>query len=118
MLHRDATFVAWPDGPASFCLDVVERLRGYKLVWEKYNGVQRFAVRTPKGKTLTPHWRDRGILCCVDGKTQYFNAMNLLASVLLGRDVTDNEYAILVVKAVCGSSQSRTGSVFETSGRI
>lgn len=98
LLHSGATFVRFPDGLASFCLDVVEGLREYKLVQMEHNGVWRLSVRTPKGNTLTPRSSDRGIRCSVDGKNRYFNVMNLLASVLLGRDVTDSEYAILVVE--------------------
>ena len=99
LLHLGATFVRFPDGPASFCLDVVKGLGGHKLVQMEHNGVWRLSVRRPNGNTLTPRSsQDRAILCFVDGKNRYFNVMNLLASVLLGRDVTDSEYAILVVE--------------------
>jgi hypothetical protein len=72
--------------------------KGYELVQKNHNGVWRFSVRTPYENTLTPHSQDRAIQCRVDGKKRYFNVMNLLASVLMGIDVTNNEYAILVVK--------------------
>jgi len=49
LLHPGATYVSFPDGPASFCLDVVKVLegKGYKLVQKKHNGVWRLSVRTP-----------------------------------------------------------------------
>ena len=98
-MDSGATFVRFPDGLASFCLDVVKGLREYKLVQMEHNGVWRLSVRTPNGYTLTPRSsQDRGIQCRVDGKNRHFNVMNLLASVLLGRDVTGTEYAILVVE--------------------
>ncbi len=98
LLHSGATFVRFPDGLASFCLDVVKGLREYKLVQMEHNGVWRLSVRTPNGNTLTPQSQDRAISFYVDGKQRYFNVMNLLASVLLGRDVTGTEYAIFVVE--------------------
>ena len=98
-MHSGATFVRFPDGAASFCLDVVKGLSEHKLVQMEHNGVWRLSVRRPKGNTLTPQSsQDRGISFYVDGKQRYFNFMNLLASVLLGRDVTGTEYAILVVE--------------------
>ena len=99
LLHSGATFVRFPDEAPPFCLDVVKGLGGHELVQMEHNGVWRLSVRTPNGYTLTPRSsQDRGIQCRVDGKNRHFNVMNLLASVLLGRDVTGTEYAILVVE--------------------
>jgi len=82
--------------PESFALDVVKGLEGYALVPGRRDGVDRFVLRTPKGRTLKPYTAARGVKRRIGGKTKAFNVSNLLASAILNKDVTDNEYGILV----------------------
>ncbi len=82
--------------PGSFALDVVKGLKGYALVPGRYRGVDRFVLRTPKGRVLAPCPQPRRVQCRIDGKLKYFNVCNLLASCILNEDVTDNEYGVLV----------------------
>jgi hypothetical protein len=78
--------------PDSFSLDAVPLLRGYTLVQGRHNGVERFVIKTPRGKILAPSPDDRR----VTAKYKQFNVANLLASSILSDDVTDNEYGILI----------------------
>jgi len=82
--------------PESFALDVVKGLKGYALVQGRRDGVDRFALRTPRGRTLKPYPDTRTVQCTIDGKVYHFNVSNLLASAILNKDVTDNQYGILV----------------------
>jgi hypothetical protein len=89
-------FVRFPKHmPESFDLDVVKGLKGYSLIRGRYRGVVRFVLRAPGGKILNPMPQARTVSCWLDGKVKYFNVMNLLASCILNKDVTDNEYGIL-----------------------
>jgi len=93
----NGTFAKFPDPiPESFALDVVKGLEGYALVPGQRDGVDRFALRTPKGRTLKPCTDPRRVRRSIDGKTHYFNVSNLLASSILNKDVTDNQYGVLV----------------------
>jgi len=93
----NGTFARFPDPmPESFALDVVKGLTRYALVPGRYRDVDRFVLRTPKGRTLKPNPVTRVVQCQIDGKRHAFNVSNLLASVILNKDVTDNQYGILV----------------------
>ena len=91
------TFAWFPDPmPESFALDVVKGLKGHTLVPGRCGDVDRFVLRTPKGRTLTPYPQSRTVNRRIDGKLHSFNVTNLLASAILNKDVTDNQYGILV----------------------
>jgi len=93
----NGTFARFPEPmPESFALDMVKELTGYALVPGRYRDVDRFVLRTPKGRTLTPYQGARMVQRQIDGKTKAFNVTNLLASVILNKDVTDNQYGVLV----------------------
>jgi hypothetical protein len=93
----NGTFARFPDPmPESFALDVVKGLKGYALVPGRRDGVDRFVLRTPKGRTLKPHPATRRVQRKIDGKVHTFNVSNLLASAILKKDVTDNQYGVLV----------------------
>jgi len=93
----NGTFARFPNPmPDSFALDVVKGLTGHALVQGQRDGVDRFALRTPKGRTLKPCTDPRRVQRWIDGKMHSFNVSNLLASAILNKDVTDNEYGILV----------------------
>jgi len=93
----NGTFAKFPDPmPESFALDVVKELTGYALVPGRRDGVDRFVLRTPRGRTLTPHSQPRRVHRRIDGKTHSFNVSNLLASAILKKDVTDNQYGVLI----------------------
>jgi hypothetical protein len=93
----NGTFAKFPDPmPESFALDVVKGLAGYALVPGRRDGVDRFALRTPKGRTLKPHHGSRMVQRTLNRKVHYFNVSNLLASSILNKDVTDNQYGVLV----------------------
>jgi hypothetical protein len=82
--------------PDSFALDMVKGLKGYALVPGQRGNIDRFVLRTPKGHTLKPHPQSRKVHRRIDGKKKYFNVSNLLASSILNKDVTDNQYGVLV----------------------
>ena len=91
------TFARFPDPmPESFALDVIKRLKGYALVPGRCGNIDRFVLRTPEGRTLKPNPDTRRVQRTFNRKIETFNVANLLASAILGRDVTDNEYGILV----------------------
>jgi len=91
------TFARFPDPmPESFALNVVKGLTGHTLVPGRRGNIDRFVLRAPNGRTLKPQPQPRVVNRDIDGKTNYFNVSNLLASVILNKDVTDNEYGILV----------------------
>ena len=91
------TFAKFPDPmPESFALDVVKGLTGYALVQGRRDGVDRFVLRTPRGHMLKPHSATRVVKRTIDGKKHYFNVSNLLASSILNKDVTDNQYGVLI----------------------
>jgi len=91
------TFARFPDPmPESFALDVVKGLKGHTLVPGRCGDVDRFVLRTPRGHTLKPYQGARKVQRRIDGKTKYFNVTNLLASAILKKDVTDNQYGVLV----------------------
>jgi hypothetical protein len=93
----NGTFARFPEPmPESFALDVVKGLEGYALVPGRYGDVDRFVLRTPRGHTLKPYHAARRVKRKIDGKMHSFNVSNLLASVILKKDVTDNQYGILV----------------------
>jgi len=93
----NGTFARFPDPmPESFALDVVKGLKGHTLVPGRCGDVDRFVLRTPRGHTLKPYPQSRVVGRRKDGKTKAFNVSNLLASVILNKDVTDNQYGVLV----------------------
>jgi len=93
----NGTFARFPNPmPESFALDVVKGLTGYALVPGRRDGVDRFVLRTPRGHTLKPHPATRRVQRQIDGKNKHFNVSNLLASSILNKDVTDNQYGVLV----------------------
>ena len=94
--HVGGQFAPFPIHFEEFPMDVVDGLKGYKLATTTKNGVNRFALRTPAGRILTPTDKDRSVCAWVDGVDKCFNVSNLLASYVLNDDVTDNEYGILI----------------------
>ena len=94
--HVGGTFVPFPTHFEEFPLDVVEGLGGYKLATTTKNGVNRFALRTPDGRILKPMDDDRRVCAWIEGALKHFNVSNLLASYVIGKDMTDNEYGILL----------------------
>ena len=93
--HVGGQFAPFPIHFEEFPMDVVDGLKGYKLATTTKNGVNRFALRTPAGRILTPMDQDRVVQARIEGVKKYFNVSNLLASYVLNKDVTDNEYGIL-----------------------
>jgi len=93
--HVGGQFEPFPIHFEEFPMDVVDGLKGYKLATTTKNGVNRFALRTPAGRILTPTDNDRVVQVRIEGVKKYFNVSNLLASYVLNKDVTDNEYGIL-----------------------
>lgn len=94
--HVGGQFVPFPANLIEFPLDSVDGLAGYKLATTTKNGVKRFALRTPTGRILEPMPVDRRVYTRIQGVRKYYNVSNLLASYVLGKDVTDNEYGILI----------------------
>ena len=94
--HVGGQFVPFPTQLREFPLDVVAELVGYTLATTTRNGANRFALRTPSGRILEPMDKDRNVRVKIQGADKYFNVANLLASYVLGEDVTDNEYGILI----------------------
>jgi hypothetical protein len=93
--HVGGQFAPFPIHFEEFPLDVVDGLKGYKLATTTKNGVNRFALRTPAGRILKPMDEDRRVRVRIEGALKHFNVSNLLASYVLNKDVTDNEYGIL-----------------------
>jgi hypothetical protein len=94
--HVGGQFEPFPIHFEEFPMDVADGLKGYKLAKTTRNGVNRFALRTPAGRILKPMNEDRRVCAWTDGAMKYFNVSNLLASYVLNRDLTDNEYGILL----------------------
>jgi len=93
----NGTFARFPEPmPDSFALDVVKGLTGYALVPGRRDGVDRFVLRTPKGRVLKPDPATRRVQRTLNRKKKTFNVSNLLASSILEQDVTDNQYGVLV----------------------
>ena len=90
-------FTAFPNPmPDSFALDMVPGLQGYSLIAGHRGDVDRFAIKTPNGRVLKPQPGTRRVQVRVNREARKFNVANLLASHILGEDVTDNEYAMLI----------------------
>jgi hypothetical protein len=99
LLAKETAFAEFPlefERMPDFPLDVVPGWKGWKLVQGEYDGVERFVLMTPEGNKLAPHSQARRVIRTIDGKS--FNVLNLLASVLLRRNVTNNQYRVLVVE--------------------
>ena len=96
--HIGGQFAPFPANLIEFPLDVVAELAGYKLATTTKNGVKRFALRRPDGRILEPMDDDRRVRVQIQGVTKYYNVANLLASYVLARDVTDNEFGILIAE--------------------
>ena len=94
--HVGGHAIPFPTHFEEFPMDVADGLKGYKLATTTKNGVNRFALRTPAGRILTPMDQDRMVQVQIDGVQKYYNVSNLLASYVLNKDVTDNEYGILL----------------------
>lgn len=84
--------------PESFTLDMIPALKGYALVPGEYKGASRFILRSPTGKLLAPSPQPRKVQVGIAMKNEHFNVVKLLASSILGRDVTDNEFGALVTE--------------------
>ena len=93
--HVGGQFAPFPIHFEEFPLDVVDGLKGYKLATTTKNGVNRFALRNPDGRILTPKDHARTVRVKIEGVDKCYNVSNLLASYVLDKDVTDNEYGIL-----------------------
>ena len=94
--HVGGQFVPFPPRLEEFPLDVVAELVGYTLATTTRNGVNRFALRRPDGRILKPMDQVRRVKTRIQGADKHYNVANLLASYVLGEDVTDNEYGILI----------------------
>jgi hypothetical protein len=94
--HVGGQFEPFPIHFEEFPMDIADGLKGYKLAKTTKNGVNRFAIRTPAGRILKPSDKDRRVDVRIKGVTKSYNVSNLLASYVLNRDVTDNEYGILL----------------------
>ena len=94
--HVGGRFVQFPDNLDEFPMGVVAELDEYKLATTTRNGANRFAFRNPDGRILEPTGKDRMVCVKIQGVNKYYNVANLLASYVLGKDVTDNEYGILI----------------------
>ena len=94
--HVGGHAIPFPIHFEEFPMDVVGGLKGYKLATTTKTGVNRFALRTPAGRILKPMNHARVVRACIQGVNKYFNVSNLLASYVLNKDVTDNEYGILL----------------------
>jgi len=94
--HVGGHAIPFPTHFEEFPMDVAGGLKGYKLATTTKNGVNRFALRTPAGRILKPMDQDRVVQVQIEGVQKYFNVSNLLASYVLNKDVTDNEYGILL----------------------
>jgi hypothetical protein len=90
--------------PTSFDLNMVKKLKdhkdGYKLIVGRYNDVDRFMLKPPDRDPLMPSSQERRVYVSINGKTTTFNVANLLASSILGRDVTDAGFGAII--DVCG----------------
>ena len=96
--HIGGQFVHFPPNLIEFPLDGVAELAGYTLTTTTKNGVNRFALRTPAGRVLEPMDQTRMVQAMIQGVKKYYSVANLLASYVLGKDVTDNEYGILIAE--------------------
>jgi hypothetical protein len=94
--HVGGHAIPFPTHFEEFPMDVADGLKGYKLATTTKNGVNRFALRTPAGRILKPMDQDRMVQVQIEGVKKYYNVSNLLASYVLNKDVTDNEYGILL----------------------
>jgi hypothetical protein len=94
--HVGGHAIPFPVHFEEFPMDVAGGLKGYKLATTTKNGVNRFALRTPAGRILVPMDQDRRVQAWIEGAMKTFNVSNLLASYVLNKDVTDNEYGILL----------------------
>ena len=57
--HVGGHAIPFPTHFEEFPMDVADGLKGYKLATTTKNGVNRFALRTPAGRILTPMDQDR-----------------------------------------------------------
>ncbi len=99
LLAEGTAFAKFPlPMPEFFPLHMVKGLETYRLVPGK--GVERFQLEKPNGERLAPHKREgRTIrIRTINKSSVYFNAANLFASSILGRDVTGNGYGALIVE--------------------
>jgi hypothetical protein len=94
--HVGGQFEPFPVHFEEFPMDVADGLKGYKLATTTKNGVNRFALRTPAGRILKPMGDARVVRAWIEGALKCYNVSNLLASYVLNKDVTDNEYGILL----------------------
>jgi hypothetical protein len=94
--HVGGHAIPFPTHFEEFPMDVAGGLKGYKLATTTKAGVNRFALRRPDGRILTPMNDARRVRARIDGVQKTFNVSNLLASYVLNKDVTDNEYGILL----------------------
>ena len=94
--HVGGHAIPFPTHFEEFPMDVAGGLKGYKLATTTKNGVNRFALRRPDGRILKPKDQARVVRAQIEGVDKYYNVSNLLASYVLNKDVTDNEYGILL----------------------
>ena len=84
------------DGQPGFPLDVIPDLKGFRLIVKEIDGVERFVLRRPNGKELKPMKHARTVQVWIDKKYKCYNVEKLVASSILKKDVTDNEFGILI----------------------
>jgi hypothetical protein len=90
--------------PAFFPLHMIKGLEKYILVPGEHKGVKRFQLQKISngkklGKKLVPNVTvDRSMPCTVNKRVVYFNAANVIASSILGIDVTGNGYGAIIVE--------------------
>lgn len=99
------TFAKFPAPlPHEFDLSMVQKLRcagNFVLVPGKHKGIDRYCLErrtsgTTQGTHLTPKDQARNVAVKINGKKEAFNVATLLASWILHRDVTNNEWGALI----------------------
>jgi hypothetical protein len=84
------------DGQPGFPLDAIPDLKGFRLIVKEIDGVEQFVLRRPNGKELKPSKHARAVQVTIDKKNKHFNVEKLVVSSILKKDVTDNEFGILI----------------------
>ena len=73
--HVGGHAIPFPIHFEEFPMDVAGGLKGYKLATTTKNGVNRFALRTPAGRILTPMDQDRVVQVQIDGSAEVFQRL-------------------------------------------
>jgi hypothetical protein len=101
LLDGNVAFAKFPlPMPAFFPLHMIKGLEKYILVPGEHKGVKRFQLqKISSGKKLVPNVTgDRSMVCTINKRLVHFNAANVIASSILGIDVTGNGYGAIIVE--------------------